>query len=101
MVISNVGYIGGLYEIVITQVPNVTEAEINTFLNQANSDRTSYMPGVPDKPKKIVVNLDIESVTENQIIDMLDRGLYYPEKPKAGKNSSKTSKEQNKGNPSS
>lgn len=62
-------------------MPVPTEAEINAFLTQANSDRISYVIGQPDKPKKVITDLDMGTISEGMVIDMLDRGLYYPEKP--------------------
>ena len=47
-----------------------------------NSDRISFVPGIPDKPIKSIINFDVEKITEPMVTDMFDRNLFYPIKSK-------------------
>ena len=48
-----------------------------------NSDRISFVPGIPNRPIKSIINFDVSKVTEAMITDMYDRELYYPDKKKS------------------
>ena len=54
-----------------------------------NEDRISFVPGIPNKPIKSVINFDLSKITEPMVTDMYDRGLFYPQKNKLNSPSKK------------
>lgn len=75
-----------MFEIIIDAVPNAQPNDIKSLMDNLNADRKSFMVGEPDKPLKVCVNFDLESLNEGIIADLYDRNLYYPETKLPGKN---------------
>lgn len=58
-----------------------------------NADNISFVPGIPNKPEKTIINFDMERTTEAMVTDMYDRNLFYPVRAKI--NSPKKKKDEN------
>lgn len=41
-------------------------------------DRKSILIDQPSRPYQVITNLDMNLITENMIIDLFDRNLFYP-----------------------